>query len=113
MYNGIGLASARGSSTNGFIQRNLSYIKTLPGSSRASFPEPKRMAQKSVNQEVLLHNQKRAIALECLVLEEKLVEEGVDEDEVILKSCIYWLQVARRVDRRKGEMLALIQQQVE
>ena len=26
MYNGIGLKTARGSGTNGFIQRNLSYI---------------------------------------------------------------------------------------
>ena len=27
MYNGIGLKTARGSGTNGFVQRNLSYIR--------------------------------------------------------------------------------------
>ena len=27
MYNGIGLATPRGSGTSGFIQRNLSYVK--------------------------------------------------------------------------------------
>ena len=27
MYNGIGLATARGSGTNGYVQKNLAFIK--------------------------------------------------------------------------------------
>ena len=27
MYNGIGLATPRGSSTSGYVQRNLAYVK--------------------------------------------------------------------------------------
>ncbi len=27
MYNGIGLRTVRGSGTNGFVQRNISYVK--------------------------------------------------------------------------------------
>lgn len=29
MYNGIGLQTARGSGTNGYVQRNLSFIKSF------------------------------------------------------------------------------------
>ena len=27
MYNGIGLASVRGSATNGYVQRNMSFVR--------------------------------------------------------------------------------------
>ena len=29
-YNGVGLSTARGSGTNGYVQRNLSHIKAKP-----------------------------------------------------------------------------------
>ena len=78
MYNGIGLKTARGSGTNGFVQRNLSYvspIRLLEFSKRRDneIAEPKIQKQDT---SILEHQVKREIELVVLELEEKMKEQG-------------------------------------
>ena len=78
MYNGIGLKTARGSGTNGFVQRNLSYvspIRLLEFSKRRDneIAEPKIQKQDT---SILEHQVKREIELAVLELEEKMKEQG-------------------------------------
>ena len=78
MYNGIGLKTARGSGTNGFVQRNLSYVspvRLLEFSKRRDneIVEPKIQKQDT---SILEHQVKREIELAVLELEEKMKEQG-------------------------------------
>jgi len=74
MYNGIGLGTARGSGTNGYVTRNLSFVKPQNGGFKPydySKAEPARKSRKP-NDDVLLHKSKRQIEVECLELREQL-----------------------------------------
>jgi len=69
MYNGIGLATPRGSGTSGYVQRNLAYIKPSFKGKADFTKELKRLrqnvipARRKANPEILLHKQKREIYL--------------------------------------------------
>ena len=89
-YNGIGLSSARGSGTNGYVQRNLSTLKQSSVSQKnqttnyysKSYVEESTTIKKP-NQELLLHDRKRAIELEIMIEQEKLEEKGkLTEEEI-------------------------------
>ena len=61
-YNGIGLKSARGSATSGYVQRNLGHILHA----RPSFEEQKQEyakvdQQREPNAEIIEHDRKRAV----------------------------------------------------
>lgn len=80
MYNGIGLQTARGSGTNGYVQRNLSFIRTTKDKIDYRTEEDFRKLDATVNrppnQEILAHQRKRQIELKCLELRESLEEKG-------------------------------------
>ena len=61
-YNGIGLSSARGSGTNGYVQRNLSFVKPKTIHKQnydySTMDAPK---QREPNQEILQHEKKRRV----------------------------------------------------
>lgn len=80
MYNGIGLQTARGSGTSGYVQRNLSFVKVAkPKVDYKTEDEIRRFESeytKPPNQEILEHHRKRKIEVQCLELEEKLEKEG-------------------------------------
>lgn len=78
MYNGIGLKTARGSGTNGFIQRNLSYIRPsrvlqFSQKNEVEIMEPKIKQQ---DKSILEHQARREIEVALLELEEKMEEQG-------------------------------------
>ncbi|KAJ3176133.1 hypothetical protein HDU87_005510 [Geranomyces variabilis] len=82
-YNGIGLSTARGSGTNGYVQRNLSTLRprerTRDNQPIDDRPPPMRKA----NKEILDHAKKRQIELQCAVLQDDLEARGdVSEDEI-------------------------------
>ena len=61
-YNGIGLKTARGSGTNGYVQRNLGHLQF----SRPSYEQQKSLqapvdTQRPPNEEILEHDRKRAV----------------------------------------------------
>jgi len=80
MYNGIGLQTARGSGTNGYVQRNLSFVRIAKQKVDYKTEDEIRRFEseyaKPPNQEILEHHRKRKIEVECLELEEKLEKQG-------------------------------------
>ncbi|TIA75321.1 hypothetical protein E3P91_00470 [Wallemia ichthyophaga] len=79
-YNGIGLHSARGSGTNGYIQRNLAYIK--PREQQSTYKEEISARGRSPDRSILEHDQKRKIELEIIQLQDELEDKGIPESEI-------------------------------
>ena len=78
MYNGIGLKTARGSGTNGFVQRNMSYIRPSRMLELAQRMEPQIVEPKMNKQDKSLveHQVRREIEVALLDLEETMKEQG-------------------------------------
>ena len=91
MYNGIGLASVRGSGTNGYVQTNKAFVRaanvrTAVGINNNStkghaddFNLPK---QRQANEEILEHQRKRKIEVKVLELREAMEERGYSESDI-------------------------------
>ncbi|KAI7869337.1 cwf21 domain-containing protein, partial [Spinellus fusiger] len=86
MYNGIGLSTPRGSGTNGYVVRNLSFVRPPPmdRNDRAPIHDFKAPLPeiRQPNQEILLHDRKRKIEVQCMHLQIKLEDEGLSEDAI-------------------------------
>ncbi|KDO35156.1 hypothetical protein SPRG_00002 [Saprolegnia parasitica CBS 223.65] len=88
MYNGIGLATTRGSGTNGYVQRNLSYVKPAHQREKerqammgyAKYEEPHKKT--AVNKQILAHERKRQVEVKVMELRDQLEEQGCDDDEI-------------------------------
>ncbi|ODV93470.1 hypothetical protein PACTADRAFT_5251 [Pachysolen tannophilus NRRL Y-2460] len=95
-YNGIGLKTARGSGTNGYVQKNIGSVASggighyerrqlRSKDQERSYIKSKNLIK--INQErdenLLLHNRKRDIEVKCMQLREKLEDEDELDDEAI------------------------------
>ncbi|EQC30796.1 hypothetical protein SDRG_11557 [Saprolegnia diclina VS20] len=88
MYNGIGLATTRGSGTSGYVQRNLSYVKPAHQREKerqammgyAKYEEPHKKT--AVNKQILAHERKRQVEVKVMELRDQLEEQGFDDDEI-------------------------------
>ena len=70
----VGVATARGTGTNGFIQKNLSYIskkREIYDYNKES-THLKPLQKRKPNAEILEHENKRLIEIKCLELQDKL-----------------------------------------
>merc|ERR1711934_850776 len=87
MYNGIGLASVRGSATNGYVQRNMSFVRKdrVRANEEFRMEEYKPPAPKKANPEILEHERKRAIELKILQFREAMEERNYSEAEIEAK----------------------------
>lgn len=80
MYNGIGLATPRGSGTNGHVQRNWALVK--PKQKDLAYRTEEELAvldiasNRQPNKEILDHERKRKIELKCAEFAEILEEQG-------------------------------------
>lgn len=94
-YNGIGLATARGSGTNGHVQRNLaagsnSYMGVYERRVRHAEQEQRdkakfkstNIAERKVDTELAEHERKRTIEVKCFELRDELEEQGLEEEEI-------------------------------
>ncbi|KAI5820048.1 hypothetical protein BZA77DRAFT_220946, partial [Pyronema omphalodes] len=79
MSSNVGLSTPRGSGTSGYVQRNASFLRP-----RDPIEQPKetRYKQRAPDAEILLHDRKREVEVECLKLQDKLEEEELDEEEI-------------------------------
>lgn len=81
MYNGIGLATARGSGTNGYVQRNWAAIRKVKDQTSCKTEEElakiDSAANRQPNQELLDHDRKRKVELKCIELEQSLEDQGL------------------------------------
>ena len=88
MYNGIGLTTARGSGTNGYVQTNKFFVKAkvgrVAGGTGKGFETDQGTAgvTRKPNKEILEHDRKRQIELKLVVLEDKLLDQGYTDAEV-------------------------------
>lgn len=108
MYNGIGLSTARGSGTNGYVQRNMSFVRAqverrrreeaATGGRRTEYSAPET---RKPDKEILAHKQRRDIEVRCVELQDRLEAAG----------CVRGAHVAereaapRRTDRRRRRLL--------
>ncbi|KAJ0405012.1 hypothetical protein ATCC90586_001745 [Pythium insidiosum] len=109
MYNGIGLRTVRGSGTNGYVQRNLSFVnpnrarqKLSQNQSLGNNPrgfDDSRRPKTVANPDILLHEQKRQIEVKLLELSMEMEERGCDEDEI-----------ADKVSRERDVLLARLKE---
>ncbi|XP_045511776.1 serine/arginine repetitive matrix protein 2 isoform X11 [Pieris brassicae] len=86
MYNGIGLQTARGSGTNGYVQRNWASVRRTKDSvnyrTEEEIAKLDSASNKQPNQEILDHERKRKIEVKCTELEDKLEEQGLPKEEI-------------------------------
>ena len=65
MYNGIGLQTARGSGTNGYVTRNLGFVRNskdkIQYKTEEDIKRSEAFLQKQPNQGILDHERKRKL----------------------------------------------------
>ncbi|KAH9376469.1 hypothetical protein HPB48_006554 [Haemaphysalis longicornis] len=80
MYNGIGLQTARGSGTNGYVQRNLSAVQRsrekVNYKTEEDIQRLDALLIRKANPEILNHERKRQLEIKCLELQETMEEQG-------------------------------------
>ena len=82
MYNGIGLSTARGSGTNGYVQKNLSFVRQHKKQAPTR-DEYEAISLRQPNKQILEHEQKRMIEVKCLELQVQLEDDGLEELEIL------------------------------
>jgi len=82
MYNGIGLTTARGSGTNGYVQRNLSTIRKTKEKVQDYAAREEDKAVRPFDPELVEHERRRQTEVRCLELRELLEEQGISESEI-------------------------------
>ena len=89
MYNGIGLPTARGSGTNGYVQANLSSLlfskQKIEYNAEADMEKNEAEINKGPNKDLLLHEYKRRIEIKCAEFEDLMEEKGFSQDEILNK----------------------------
>jgi len=80
MYNGIGLATARGTATNGYVQKNVAYRRK--DDVRRTHETPELPKMRKPNQAILDHQRKRAVELRLVewAEEEKIFDKHSEEE---------------------------------
>ena len=80
MYNGIGLTTARGSGTNGYVTRNLAFVHNTKDKVKYKTEEEilklDAISHKKPNLEIIDHERKRKLEIKCLEYREELEDEG-------------------------------------
>ncbi|KAI9885479.1 MAG: RNA-splicing factor [Watsoniomyces obsoletus] len=86
MSSNVGLSTPRGSGTSGYVQRNLSYLKPRDDDRHRNgppkdFDAPKHRPRQP-DKEILEHDRRREVEVKVFELQDKLEDEGVDEEEI-------------------------------
>ncbi|CAI4229679.1 unnamed protein product [Auanema sp. JU1783] len=92
-YNGIGLQTARGSGTNGYVQSNLSSLflakKKIEYNAEDDIRRMEAEVNKAPNQDLLNHERKRQVEIKVAEFEMLMEEKGFDDDEIEKKTSDY------------------------
>ena len=80
MYNNIGLSTPRGSGTNGYVMKNMSFLQMRREKQdylkEDDLRKHDQFLTKKPNKEILEHERKREIELKCLQLQDMMEEQG-------------------------------------
>ncbi|ODO10983.1 pre-mRNA-splicing factor CWC21 [Cryptococcus amylolentus CBS 6273] len=89
MYGNVGLQTARGSGTNGYVTKNSAHLRIRdgpPGGPFGGFNRDddlhKAPIYRAPDQGILEHERKRRIEVKVMELRDELEEAGKDEDEI-------------------------------
>ncbi|KAI8148870.1 cwf21 domain-containing protein [Fennellomyces sp. T-0311] len=84
MYNGIGLNTPRGSGTNGYVVRNMSFVRPPRTDKMQDFSDLKaeKPTIRAPNRDILLHDRKRKVEVKCMELRVQLEDEDLSTDEI-------------------------------
>lgn len=90
MYNGIGLETARGSGTNGHVQRNLSFVRlgkkdNEKYKTEADLNRAEAINNRQPNEEILEHERKRKMEVKIFEFEEILEDQNYTAEEIAAK----------------------------
>jgi len=81
MYNGIGLTTARGSGTNGYVQRNISAIRKTK-EKVPDYQEKEDSAVRPFDPQLVEHERRRQAEVRCMELRDLLEEQNLPESEI-------------------------------
>ena len=112
MYNGIGLSTARGSGTNGYVSKNLAQLKASSLLRKASLYTdlPTTNILKSTSEEMLLHNKKRKVELAVLEYQDTLEAQHLSEEELAQRLAAYRARVIQEMAREEEKQERLLSQ---
>ncbi|WVW82667.1 hypothetical protein I302_104678 [Kwoniella bestiolae CBS 10118] len=91
MNGGVGIPSARGSGTNGYVSRNTAHLKIRDGppsgpyggSRYGDYDDAKGPpVHRAPDQGILEHERKRRVEVKVMELRDELEEKGLDEDAI-------------------------------
>ncbi len=86
MYNGIGLQTARGTGTNGYVQRNLAHVHVTKDKTDYKTDDELSKIESYMNRkgnaEIMEHERKRKIELKCVEMENLMADQGYEQDEI-------------------------------
>ncbi len=89
MYNGIGLATPRGSATSGHVTKNLSHVSKqvwrdkLNQTGRGDGDRADGdLPVAKISKDIMDHNRKRAIESQLVELQEEMLELGYTDEEI-------------------------------
>merc|ERR1712166_1697057 len=104
MYNGIGLQSVRGSATNGYVQRNLIFVrKNNQRQNEFDQEDYKPPAPRKADPGILEHERKRQIELKILQFRDAMEERNYSEDEIETKVAEIRKQLAEQGESAKQD----------
>lgn len=88
MSSNVGLTTPRGSGTSGYVQRNLSHLRPrdAPYPSPTDYSNLQKHRQRKPDQDILDHDRLREIEVKIFDLRDKLEDEGVEEEEIELRT---------------------------
>ncbi|KAI9864610.1 MAG: RNA-splicing factor [Trichoglossum hirsutum] len=88
MSSNVGLSTPRGSGTSGYVQRNLSHLRSRndPYPPKDFRDEALKHRHRKPDQEILEHDRKREVEVKVFELRDRLEDEGVDEEEITLQT---------------------------
>ncbi len=78
MYSGVGIGTARGSGTSGYVQRNLGAMRPVRADTRflkENYEKP--LATREIDPGIVHHNALREIEVQLVQLQDQLEDEYV------------------------------------
>lgn len=109
MYNGIGLTTARGSGTNGYVQRNMAFVRNrkekVDYKTEADFSKSDSLQSREPNLEILEHERKRKIELKCMELRELMEDQGYEFSAIELKVNAFRVKLIEKDKLEKPQVL--------
>ena len=90
MYNGIGLETARGSGTNGYVQRNASFVRAkrdrVDYKTEEQIAKAEALTRREPNQGIIDHERKRRLEVRIRLITYYLSNSDLRADNVVIVS---------------------------